>query len=406
MKRSALNIMLRLIVLVKPLLLFMILAVWMGVIGNLMASFITVLGGYGILNILKGNEDLKIIFILLIVFALVRGFLRYGEQTCNHYIAFKLLALIREKVFRALRKLCPARLEVKNSGDLISLITSDIELLEVFYAHTVSPVSIAFIYSLIMVFFIGHYHLVLGLVALVAYIVIGLIIPVYVNSLVKNDGLLFRNAQGLLSSFVLDSLRGLREILQFNKGEKELNELDYRTNELLTLEERMKNKNAFNLSFTNTAIYLFDLIMMICASLLYFNNLISFEALIISVIALMSSFGPVVALASLGTTLPNTLAAGERVLDILDEKPLIEEVKNKENTVFNKLEAENIYFSYGDELILDDISLNIRKGETVGIEGRSGSGKSTLLKLFMRFWDINKGDIKISNKDIKEINTS
>ena len=224
MQRSGFNIMTRLVGLVKPLTGYMILAVAMGVIGHLCASFITVFGVYAVLNSLhpEWSLDIRVLFTSVLIFALVRGFLRYAEQACNHFIAFKLLALIRDKVFGALRRLCHAKLEGKDKGNLIAIITSDIELLEVFYAHTISPVCIAFLFSTLMIIFISSYHVALGMLAMLAYAVVGIMIPLLTSRLSGDDGTRFRTKSGILSSFVLDSLRGLSEIIQYGQGEKRL----------------------------------------------------------------------------------------------------------------------------------------------------------------------------------------
>jgi ATP-binding cassette subfamily C protein len=406
-KRSNFSVMARLIGLVKPLTGFMILAILMGIIGNLCATFITVFGGYAILDLLEFSVPFSTtaVFICLGIFALLRGVLRYAEQACNHFIAFKLLALIRDKVFRALRKLCPAKLEGKDKGNLISVITSDIELLEVFYAHTISPSAIALVFSVLMCLFIGNYHFALGLLALAAYIVVGVIVPIVTSKLSGDSGMKFRTKSGELSSFVLDSLRGLSETIQFRTGKKRLEEMNRKTDELSTDEERMKKISGRNMAVTNTIILLFDIAMLFTSALLYNSGEIGFDGVLISVIALMSSFGPVVALANLGSTLQNTFAAGNRVLDILDESPVVEEISGKKNIHFNGAKAENITFSYGNENILSDVSVEIPKNTVVGITGRSGSGKSTLLKLFMRFWNVQDGKIKISDTDIDNINT-
>ncbi len=407
-KRSGFQVMMSLIGLVKPLTEFMIIAIVMGVIGNLCASFITILGGMAIANVmgLYTNLSLKIIFISLLLFALIRGILRYAEQACNHFIAFKLLALIRSKVFMALRKLCPAKLEGKDKGDLISIITSDIELLEVFYAHTISPIAIACIFSAIMCFFIGSFAPLLGAIALIAYIVVGLIIPLVTSKLNGDKGLRFRSQSGQLSAFVLDSLRGLGEIIQYNQGQNRLASMNEQTASLTKEEEKMKKIAGRNQAVTNTVILFFDLLMLLVAAVFYQNGQVDFSGLLIPVISLMSSFGPLVALANLGSTLSNTFAAGNRVLNILEESPVVEEITGKENITFTGASAENVSFSYNDEVILDNISLDITPGASIGIVGKSGSGKSTFLKLLMRFWDVNNGKISLSTTDIREINTS
>jgi thiol reductant ABC exporter CydC subunit len=403
MTRSGLNIMTRLIGLVRPLSGYMVLAVTMGLIGHLCAAFITVFGGYAILHVLKLELSMNLgaLFAAVLIFALVRGFLRYAEQACNHFIAFKLLALIRDKVFGALRRLCPAKLEGKDKGDLISIITSDIELLEVFYAHTISPVCIAALFTLIMVCFIGSFHAALGFLALVAYVTVGVIIPIVTSRLSGDDGIRFRTKSGQLSGFVLDSLRGLSETIQYGQGAKRVAEMNSKTDALSKDEERMKRTAGRNTAVTNTVILIFDLAMLLISA-----RLVGFEGALIATLALMSSFGPVVALAALGATLQNTFAAGNRVLDILDETPVVEEITGKAAVSFKGASAEHVTFAYGEETILDDFSVTIPENMIIGINGRSGSGKSTLLKLFMRFWQVQQGAVTISGRNVDDINTA
>ena len=403
MKRSGFNIMIRLIGLVKPLTGYMILAVAMGLIGHLCASFITVFGGYAILHVLhpEWSWNLTALFVAVLMFALLRGFLRYAEQACNHFIAFKLLALIRDKVFGALRRLCPAKLDGKDKGNLISIITSDIELLEVFYAHTISPICIAVLFSFVMISFIGSYHAAFGGVALIAYVTVGALIPFVTSRLSGDDGVRFRTKSGQLSGFVLDSLRGLSETIQYGQGKRRMEEIDRRTEQLSKDEEHMKRIVGRNTAVTNTVILMFDLAMLFLSA-----KLVGFEGCLIVTFALMSSFGPVVALASLGATLQNTFAAGGRVLDILDECPVVEEITGKEEVDFHGAEVKNVTFAYGEETILEDVSVTIPENKIIGINGRSGSGKSTLLKLLMRFWQVRQGAVKVSGRNVEEINTS
>lgn len=405
--RSGFQVMARLIGLVKPLTGFMILAIAMGLVGHLCATFITILGGYAVLSLLGFLVPLSLpaLFVCLGAFALVRGVLRYAEQACNHFIAFKLLALIRDKVFQALRRLCPAKLEGRDKGDLISVITSDIELLEVFYAHTISPAAIAALFTILLCLFIGSYHWSLGVLALVAYLVVGIVIPVITSRLSGDDGLRFRTESGSLSGFVLDSLRGLSETLQYGQGTKRLAQMNQKTDALACEEERMKRTAGRNMAVTNTVILLFDLAMLFTAALLYQAGRVDFSGVLIPTIALMSSFGPCVALANLGSTLQNTFAAGNRVLDILEEQPSVEEVTGKPEISFAGATAEHVTFSYGGETILSDMSVEVPVHSVVGIVGRSGSGKSTLLKLFMRFWKVQQGSVKLSGTEVSQINT-
>lgn len=406
-KRSGSTVMAQLIGLVRPLTGYMLLAILMGLLGHLCAAFITISGGYAVLSLLGYATPLPLkgLFIAAVVFALLRGMLRYGEQSCNHFIAFKLLALIRDRVFRALRRLCPAKLEGRDKGDLISVITSDIELLEVFYAHTISPAAIAAVFTVLLCLFIGRYYWALGLLALAAYLTVGVIIPVVTSRLSGDTGLRFRTESGALSSFVLDSLRGLNETLQYGQGNQRLAEMNRRTDGLAAREEQMKRVAGRNTAVTGCIILLFDLGMLLLSSRLYQQGAVGFDGVLIPTLALFSSFGPAVALANLGSTLQSTFAAGNRVLDILEEEPVIREVTGQPETVFTGAGAKHVDFSYGEDQILSDVSVQIPEHAVIGIVGRSGSGKSTLLKLLMRFWDVQQGQIFLSDRDIRSLNT-
>ena len=419
-RRKGIVIMGQLIGLVKPLLLLMCLAILLGVLGYLCAIFLTILTGYGMLyglsEILRQNVDVieggffpsrsfGTIASILIVLAILRGVLHYGEQYCNHFIAFKLLAIIRHKVFASLRRLCPAKLEGRDKGNLISIITSDIELLEVFYAHTISPIAIAILTSLIMVLFIGAQYAPAGILALLGYIVVGVVIPVWNGKKGAEEGMQFRNSFGELNSFILDSLRGLDETIQYDKGEERMKQIDDRSRELGLMQKKLNRHEAVQGSLTNMAILLFSFGMLFFMLWKYERGIVSFDSMLITVIAMMGSFGPVTALSNLSNNLNQTLASGERVLSLLEEEPQIEEVGEKEQTIFAGAKAEHVDFAYEEEQILEDYSIELPKGKVVGIHGASGSGKSTLLKLLMRFWDADQGDIRISGKDIREINT-
>jgi len=406
-KRSNLEIMAKLIGMVRPLLGYMLLAITLGLIGHLLASFITIFAGYAALKVwgFPIAHSFAFFFVCMVVFAIARGFARYTEQSCNHYIAFKLLALIRAKAFAALRRLCPAKLEGRDKGDLISVITSDIELLEVFYAHTISPIAIATIYSVILSLFIGHIHWGLGLLALAAYVTVGVIVPVIASKTSGDLGLEFRNQSGSLSAFVLDSLRGLPETMQYGNGKKRMQQMNERTDRMNDCQEKMKRVTGLNMAVTNTAIMVFDFLMLLSASYLYKEGIIAFDGIVIATLALMSSFGPVVALANLGTTLQNTFASGNRVLDILEEEPQVDEITGADQTTYGQVTIEDVTFAYEKETILDGVSLDVPKQGILGIVGKSGSGKSTLLKLLMRFWDVDSGKLAIADREIGKINT-
>ena len=419
-RRSAIQIMSQLIGLVKPLLIFMIAAILLGTVGYLCAIFLTILAGqvlahglipqlfFRIRNPRLVFMPVKTILTIMIVIALLRGILHYLEQYCNHYIAFRLLAIIRHKVFAALQKLCPAKLESRDKGNLISIITTDIELLEVFYAHTISPIAIALLTSLIMAVFIGHYHILAGLLALVAYIVVGVVIPIINGKLGSEEGMAFRTRFGELNSFVLDSLRGLDETIQYGQGEERKKELVRRSQELADQQEYLSFREGAQRSITNTVILLASFGMLFLTLFLYLNHELGFEGIITCTLSMMGSFGPVVALSSLSNNLNQTLASGERVLSLLEEEPLVEEVEGDKETndSFKGATLNHVTFSYDDETILDDYSLKLEPGTITGIHGVSGSGKSTILKLLMRFWGVNQGSITVDEEEIKQIPTN
>lgn len=407
-KKSGLKVMMQLVGLVKPLLHIMSITVIMGVIGFLCSIFITILGGFALLNVFGFNTGFSTsaLLITVVILAVIRGALRYAEQASGHYIAFRLLAIIRDKVFKALRRLAPAKLEGKEKGNLISIITTDIELLEVFYAHTIAPITIAIITSIILIVFIGQYHIILAIVSLIAYIVVGCVVPQITSKLGREDGREYRKAFGDLNSYLLDSLRGLRETIQFNDGEDRLNTIIEKSDNLDKLQEKLKSHEGTSKAITDTTILLFSIGMLFISTYLYSINSIDFTGVFICTIAMMSSFGPVVALSNLSNNLLQTLASGERVLAILEEAPVVEEVKDGIEISFEGAEFKNVTFSYDNEEILSNFNVNITKNKIIGITGKSGSGKSTFLKLLMRFWDRENGDVKISNNDIKKINTS
>ena len=408
MNRNGLKVMYKLIGLVLPLVHVMIAAITMGVIGFLTAIFIIVLGGVGLLNILGFATalSLKQVIIGIVICAVLRGILRYAEQGSNHYIAFKLLALIRHKVFVKLRKLAPAKLEGKDKGNLISIITTDTELLEVFYAHTISPIIIAFITSVIMTIFIGRYNIFLGVIALVAYFIVGVIIPVWSSNQGDETGQQYRDEMGDLNSYFLSSVRGINDIIQYGVGKERLDEINRRTDELETKQKLLLKQEGSNRAVTDTAILLCSMAMLFAGCILYTKGEVNFIQVIIPLIALMSSFGPVVAISNLSNNLFHTIAAGNRVLDLLEEEPAVEEVKGNDVTEFADMKLKNVSFSYDEEVILEDFNMDIKQNKIIGIYGKSGCGKSTLLKLLMRFWEVDNGSITIGGKNINEINTS
>ena len=421
-RRPGIVIMGQLIGLVKPLLPVMLLSIMLGVNGFLCAISLTILAAAKLLEglsdsllsggvVLEGAVRLPIatgsFFVILFLVAVLRGVLHYGEQYCNHFIAFKLLAIVRHKVFANLRRLCPAKLEGKDRGDLISIITSDIELLEVFYAHTISPIAIAVIVSIFMTAFIGRQNALAGLLACIAYLTVGVAIPLAIGRAGGERGLAFRNGFGELNSYVLDSIRGVDETIQYDGGEMRRKDIEDRSVRLSKLQRGLAGLEATQTSLTNAAILIFSFGMLFFMMYEYKEGNVTFSNVLLATVSMMGSFGPVLALSNLANSLNQTLAAGERVLSILEEKPQVVEVKDGTDVeTFEGAGAYGVTFAYGGENILSDYTIEIPKGKVVGIYGASGSGKSTLLRLLMRFWDAGSGQIRLSGVDVREINTA
>ena len=421
-RRPGIVIMGQLIGLVKPLLPVMLLSIMLGVNGFLCAISLTILASAKLIEgladslssggvMLEGAVRLPLatgsFFMILFLVAVLRGVLHYGEQYCNHFIAFKLLAIVRHKVFANLRRLCPAKLEGKDRGDLISIITSDIELLEVFYAHTISPIAIAVIVSIFMTAFIGRQNALAGLLALIAYLTVGVVIPLAIGRAGGERGLAFRNGFGELNSYVLDSIRGVDETIQYDGGEMRRKDIADRSVRLSKLQRGLAGLESMQISLTNAAILIFSFAMLFFMMYEYKEGNVTFSNVLLATVSMMGSFGPVLALSNLANSLNQTLAAGERVLSILEEKPQVVEVTDGIDVEkFEGVGAYGVTFAYGGENILSDYTIEIPKGKVVGIYGASGSGKSTLLRLLMRFWDVGSGQIRLSGVDVREINTA
>lgn len=425
-RRNAIVIMGKLTGLVKPLLHVMIAAVILGTAGYLCAIFLTITA----VQMIVHSSLAQILIPAMLIMAVLRGILHYAEQYCNHYIAFKLLAIIRHKVFASLRRLCPAKLEGRDKGNLISLITTDIELLEVFYAHTISPIAIAVLTSVTMVVFIGSYHILAGAVAFLSYLIVGAVIPLWNGRRGRKRGMEFRTQFGELNSFVLDSLRGLDETLQYGQGKNRKAQMIRRSKELAHIQKDLSRWEGEQRSLTNIVILLSTLTMMFLTLWLYARGGAGADGVLICTVAMTGSFGPVAALSNLSNNLNQTLASGERVLSLLEEEPLVREIPEREegsgnmvktesagtseNTVkaegtdgpaFSGAALEHVTFAYGDETILDDYTLALQSGKITGIHGSSGSGKSTMLKLLMRFWDADGGSVLVNGDDVDQIPT-
>lgn len=406
-KIGNIRLMARMSLLVKPLAPYMLLAVFFGVTGFLCAIYIPYFSALLISHVAIQAPDfpVKVFFILMIVFAVLRGILHYAEQACNHYIAFRLLAILRDKVFTVLRKLAPAKLEGRDKGNLIYLITSDIEALEVFYAHTISPILIAIITCIILLTEFYKMHVMFFVIALCGYLFCGLILPWIITKLGKQQGKQSREGFGELSSYTLETLRGLQDILQYRIGEERLHLMSKKSEELHDVQKRLKLHEGNTTMVSNIIVTSFTFLMLVCGSYLYMQGAISFTSVIMSTVLMVSSFGPVLALANLSNNLLITMASARRVLGLLDEEEVVKEITGKEYSTAGDIEINNLTFAYDEEEILKDINANFKKGNIIRIHGKSGSGKSTLLKLIMRFWNAPRNSILINGRSVDDINT-
>jgi ABC-type transport system involved in cytochrome bd biosynthesis fused ATPase/permease subunit len=391
---------------VKPLAPVLALTVFAGFSGFVCAAAIPILCGYGLLSGLGlSGVPISALFAALAACAILRGALRYLEHYTGHYAAFRLLALLRDKVFGAMRRLAPAKMETRDSGDLVSLITSDIELLEVFYAHTVAPVIIAVLFSAGMALFIGSFHPLCGVFAALAYAAAGIALPLTVSRGTGNLGKDYRAAFGAVTTHFLDSIRGVSEIIQFGQGEKRLSEIRRKSKELNKKQGEIRRHENKTASAADALVALFSAGMFILCAFLYQNGMIDMRGVIIPTAAILGSFGAVLAVANLAGSLHGTFAAARRVFALLEEAPEISDIPGASEMTDSGVTARDVSFGYSEKSVLKGINLTVSKGETVGIMGASGCGKSTFLRLLMRFWDVKSGEIRLGGANLKKIPT-
>lgn len=406
-KEHNILLMLRMSKLVKPLAGYMVLAAFLGVLGFLCAIFIPFFASIIIAHVIEGFKfPSSLFFVMILLMAIMRGILHYGEQACNHYIAFKLLAILRDKVFSKLRRLCPAKLDGKDSGNLIFLITSDIEALEVFYAHTISPVLIAILTCVILLLIFFYLHIAFAILALAAYICVGIIIPMYISKVGKEDGKISREEFGDLSNSVLETLRGMQEVLQYGIGKKRMESMQGKSRNIHDIQKKLKGYEGFTVALNNTAIMGFSMFMLVLGCILFTKHIVSFTQVLLSTVLMLSSFGPVLALSNLSNNLLITLASARRVLSLLDEEEVTKDIIGKEEIGFDSIHLQNVSFAYQNEDVVRNFTSMFEKGKITGILGQSGCGKSTLLKLMMRFYEPKQGRILMGNRNLQDINTS
>ena len=382
--KDKIKLIISLLKLVRPFLMIMLLAIILGVLGHLTATFITVFIILAFCKVISFSLAVKLIILC----------------ACNHHIAFKVLAHIRHLVFEKLRELAPAKLENEDKGNIIAMLTSDVELLEVFFAHTISPVMIAFIYSIIMICFIDSYHFVFGILAFVCYGIMGILIPYITYKVSQKEGSNYRFLLANYNTFVLETVLGKREILQFSQQEKRFEQMMNHQNNLTQTHQKLIKHQSFQQILSDGLI-----ILSIVISILLIKNHVSKE-LLIPMMALSSSFGPTIALANLANNLNQVFPCARRILNLLDEEPLLKEITNKNTTLNLPIEVKNLSFHYPNTSteILHQINYTFEFGKTYGLLGKSGCGKSTLLKLLMRIYQ-GEGEIIFDHESIENINS-
>ncbi|MCD7708405.1 MAG: ABC transporter ATP-binding protein/permease [Clostridiales bacterium] len=408
-RMSGAKIMAGLIVMLGSFAYILLLAVLNGSLGMVCAMGVTIFGAVGVAKAI--GDVIAIPWAVIICGAILcgvaRGGLRYLEQYSNHYIAFKLLAILRDKIFGKLRELCPAKLESEQKGSIIAMLTSDIETLEVFYAHTISPICIAVIVELAVFIFVAlTSSIYLALVALVGDLVIGVLLPLISSSRMKAAGVNYRKEFASFNAYFLDSIKGIMDIVLYGGQGRRKEEVDRRSEDLLKETKTLKRETTKASSLTEAMVSVFILITLAVGLLLVAQGLLSPGHMVIGVVAVFGSFGPVISVSALPGNLAQTFASGDRVLKLLDEEPAVREITNGKDISFENLDVKDVGFGYDADIpVLGGVSLNINAGEIVGIVGESGSGKSTLLKLLLRFWQKNEGEIKYSGTEIEDVNT-
>ncbi|MBU5669448.1 ABC transporter ATP-binding protein/permease [Peptoniphilus sp. MSJ-1] len=393
--------------LVSNLKIQMICAIFFGALGHIFATLIPGLGGLYLAKlILKEEINFKMAVLSIIGLGIIRAIFKYIEQLFNHYVAFKTLATIRDKVFKKLRELSPAKMQEKNKGELISIITADIELLEVFYAHTISPVCIALIHSFVFFMILLKYSYIYSLILLLFHLILAIIVPIITEKSARNIGKIQRGDLSRLNSKILETFKGLKEIINYNYEDKRLEEINNLTKKLNQSTKKLSQKSANNFSITSAIIIFSNFVFIMAASILFIEGKVDEVGLIFPFAIFISSFGPTSALSSLANNLVLTFACGERVLGLFNEKPVVEENIEGEKIEYDNLSTRDLCFSYDDKKLIEKFNLDLKLDEVIGLSGKSGCGKSTIIKLIMRFFDPDKGEILINNNNLKNINTT
>lgn len=403
-KRNTFILIFQLLVFVKEFIPSILIAIFNGTLGFFLAMNITIFASLAIIKYLGVPLCLSYstLFGIILLSGALRGVARYIEQYFNHLLAFKLLAILREKIFATLRKLSPAKLDDKNKGEILSMLQGDIETLEIFYAHTITPIGIAFLTSSMTAIFLGVFvHWSLAIFALFAYMLVGGLLPYLFYRANHQNAKEYRQKLSLSNEEYLQNIFGSYEIFLQNKQQEQIQTISNTTHSLNSLYHTLEDKNTYFKNLCNTAIILLNLGIIVLGAYLAQNGKIESVLSIVGFVTLTSSFGSVIALANLPQNLSMSFASGNKILDLLQEQPLVQEGEKKFD--FERVEIKNLSFEYQQKQTLKNINLEIKKGEIVGICGKSGSGKTTILKLLMHFYNPSEGEILYNGIPIQEL---
>lgn len=404
---SRFYIALRLIRLIRPLWKFVVWAAVCGLLGGLCVVMIPVFGAYALLDFLQNPivANLVLFGIVIVILAILRGAFRYGESTLSARLSYTGMAILRDRIFGALRNLAPVKFSGREKGRLVSIIMTDVEHLEVFYEHTLVRVISTALYVLIIAIYIGFFHPILGILAFVAYGIVGFLIPFMSVKCSKQTGEKLRQKSGELSGYLLDSLRGVSTTLQYGGSTQRIREMEAQTASILKEERKMRFYEGSSRSITDAFIIFFDVCMVLVSAVLYQQGLVDFAGVLIPSICLIESFEPCLELVALGNRLSKTFAAGKRVLSLLDEQTMVPEIAGEKSISFHGAKVEQVTVLSDGYPVLKDASLEIKEHTIVGLTGPSSSGKSTLLNLLMYFGTPDTGTVEISGVPIECVNT-
>lgn len=405
--KDSLRLVARLINFMKKLLPVILLAVFFAVFGFLITVYIPakiISLGFDAVN----GEKLKIIsLIILVVLAISRGLFRYGEHYFGHYVAFKVLADFRREIFSKLRRLAPSKLDSQDSGTLLKLIGEDVEALEVFFAHTLAPITTGTIVSIILIIYYLQYNLLLALIAIIVYFTLAVIIPNIFSNKLKPHLEVQQKYRKSYTSYFLESLRGMKDLLQLGVEKERFKNLSKESRIVNKKERNVAKLNFLQFSYSFLTIGFGVLAFAFVDFILVNKNVISVKDAVITLVVFSSSFAPFLELSRLPLGLGRALQAAKQTFSLLDENEPVGNDGSKEIEKINEIKFENVDFSYPkrDKMIFENLNLHFEDEKIVGLVGESGSGKSTLMKMVMKWYMAKSGKISLNEEDILEIDS-